>query len=215
MPRFAGKERAEESCAGRTFSSHPSRRFPPSPGAARRPENPETPCAIPAPGADRPRSAPACCRHPPLLRGAAEPVAMSFGDRRRLFCLHRGLTPSGVRAVGKNGVSVSVCPCVRTAPQVRGAVRPSPERGHRMYGGLPLPGGCRIWHRDGVFRKAPCPPSRGPTKPPPPSAGWPWSGTSALDPTSFVFTLYSGQKVRNLLVGFFFFTRLDKLKDPK
>lgn len=210
MPCFAGKERAEESCGGRTFSSHPSRRFPPSPGAARRPENRETPCAaaIPAPGAHRPRSAPACCRHPRSLRGPLSPVAMSFGGRRRLFCLHRGLTQSGVRAVGKNGVSVSACPCVRTAPQVRGAVRPSPERGRHIYGGLPLPGGCRIWHRDSVFRKASCPPSRGLTKPPPPSAGWPWSGAFALDPTSFVFTLYSGQKVRNLIVGwlvFFFF----------
>lgn len=66
------------------------------------------------------------------------------------------------------------------------------------------------------------PPSRGLTEPPPPPAGWPWLGTFALDPTSFVFTPRSGQKVRNLLVGvllwvgfFGFFFPLDKLKDPK
>lgn len=42
LPSSIGKERAEELCGARTFSSHPSCWLPPSPAAAQGPESPET-----------------------------------------------------------------------------------------------------------------------------------------------------------------------------
>lgn len=80
---------------------------------------------------------------------------------------------------------------------------------------VPLPGGRRAGHRLGVSRKAPWL-LFGLWQ----SPAWLCSGTFAVDPTSFVFKLHSGLKVRNLLVGLFFCfvlfsLPLDKLKDPK
>lgn len=81
---------------------------------------------------------------------------------------------------------------------------PSPGSHHMertpINSGVPLPGGCRAGHRLSDSRKAPwlLP---GVWQ----SPAWLCSGTFAVDPTSFVFKLHSGQKVRNLLVGLFFF----------
>jgi len=102
------------------------------------------------------------------------------------------------------------------APPTRRAAGPSPCRGHRVRGAVLLPGGCSTGHGADIPRRAPCPPPQGGRKPSPPSAGWPCPGSFALDPTSFVFTPCSRQKVRNLLVVLRCFSFPgDKLKDPK
>lgn len=145
-------------CGGRTFSLHPSCWLPPSPGAARRPESPETPCAAAVPAGSWCRPAEKCPRllwAPTSAEGAAEPMArphaaMRFWGQEQAFLFAPCLTWSGVRAVGKTGVGVPVCPCVPTAPQLCSAVRPSPYRGHHVYGGVPLPRGCGIGHGDNV-----------------------------------------------------------------
>lgn len=102
------------------------------------------PCP-PAPGADRSKHPAERCPRllsaPTVAAGAAGPMArphgaVRFGDRSS-FSVCTVLNPVGVRAVGKTGVSVSVCPCMYTAPRVCSAVRPSPYGGHLYTWGSP------------------------------------------------------------------------------
>lgn len=89
MPCFAGKERAEESCGGRTFSSHPSVGSRLLLGQHEDPGAPKPPVprpSPPAPGADGSKhpaeECPRLLSAPTAAAGAAGPVARPHGATR-------------------------------------------------------------------------------------------------------------------------------------